>query len=253
MQSETGKGVAPNKVAALTDSEKNQQHIAAQRVFAPRCTCPRCDKVTLPRLDDHMGVNTTSTLMEEPYLVKHFRGCEKDSYGRMIIMEEDLEGLNFSNDEYPQGFGDGVFAADQEGGACSLPSLSSLDQHFMITLKAVRYHPEGGPSSTTVLHRTPLKITQTLVQHVGDRSGAVKYTFQAEEEGGEICAAVSFINVAKLSSFENEPFDCDPRPTSNQIWIDFWDVQLFSVKDGSGTLISRSDLFWKCRQLLCDD
>lgn len=114
---------------------------------------------------------------------------------------------------------------------------------FLITLKAVRYHPEGGPSSTTVLHRTPLKITQTLVQHVGDRSGAVKYTFQAEEEGGEICAAVSFINVAKLSSFENEPFDCDPRPTSNQIWIDFWDVQLFSVKDGSGTLISRSDLF----------
>ena len=249
----TGRGVGPNKVAALTDSEKNQKYIEEQRVFAPRCTCPRCNKVILPRLDDHMGVNTTSILMEEPYLVKHFRGCEKDSYGRMIISEGELDGLSFSNDEYPSDFGDGVFAADEEGEACGLPSLSSLDQLFEITLKAVRYHPEDGPSSTTVLHRAPLKITQTLVQPVGNRSGAVKYTFQAEEEGGEICAAVSFINVAKLSSFENEPFDCDPRPASNQIWIDFWDVQLFSVKDGSGTMISRSDLFWKCRQLLCDD
>ena len=45
------------------------------------------------------------------------------------------------------------------------------------------------------------------------------FRHQAEEEGGEICAAVSFINIAKLSSFENEPFDCDPRPTSNQTMI----------------------------------
>ena len=234
----------------MTDSKKNQKHIEKQRVFAPRCTCPKCNKIILPRLDDHMGVNTTSTLMAEPYLVKHFRGCEKDSYGRMIIQEGDLDGLAFSNDEYPPGFGDGVFANDEESEACSLPSLSSLDQLFEITLKAVTYHPDNGPSSATVLHRTPLEISQTLVQHDGDRSGAVKYTFQAEEEGGDICAAVSFINVAKLSSFANEPFECDPRPTSNQLWIDFWDVHLFSVKEGRGTLISRSDLFWKCRQLL---
>lgn len=236
----------------MNDCKKNQKHIEKQRVFAPRCTCPNCNEVILPRLDDHMGVNTTSILMEEPYLVKHFRGCEKDSYGRMIISEGDLNGLTFSRDEYPPSFGDGVFSNDEESEACSLPSLSSLDQLFEITLKAVVYHPDNGPSSVTVLHRSSLKLSQTIVQHEGDRSGAVKYTFQTEEEGGEICAAVSFINVAKLSSFANEPFECDARPKSNQLWIDFWDVQLFTVKEGSGTQISRSDLFWKCRQLLCD-
>ena len=235
----------------MTRSEVNQGHIDEIRKFAPRCTCSECDDVIVPRITDYGGMNTTTLLMEEPHLAPQFLGCEKDSYGRRIIEEGYLDGLTFSRDEYPPGFGDGIFDNNGEDCVgCDLPSLSSLNELFEITLKAVSYHPKDGPSSVTALHRAPLKITHAMVKDEEEDSGTIEYRFQAKQ-ASEVTAAVSMYNVSKLSSFLHEPFECDSRPTSNQLWINYWDIDLFSVEDGglTATHMSRSDLLWKCGML----
>lgn len=234
----------------VTRNETNKGHIDEIRKFAPRCTCPDCDEITVPRTTDYGGMNTTSLLMEEPHLAPQFLGCEKDSYGRMLIEEGSLDGLTFSSDEYPPAFGDGIFGTGEGCMGCDLPSLSSLNEVFEITLKAVSYHPRDGPSSITVLHRAPLALTHAFVKEGGEDAGTIEYKFQAKQTG-EVMAAVSMYNVAKLGSFLNEPFECDSRPTSNQLWINYWDIDLFGVKDGGLNAIhmSRSDLLWKCGML----
>lgn len=195
-------------------------------------------------------MNTTSLLMEEPHLAPQFLGCEKDSYGRMVIEEGYLDGLTFSRDEYPPGFVEEIFGNGEDCAGCDLPSLSSLDELFEITLKVVSYHPKEGPSSVTVLHRAPLGITHALIKGEGEDAGTIQYKFQAKQES-EVTAVVSMYNVSMLRSFLHEPFECDSRPTSNQLWINYWDIDLFSVKDGAlnGNHMSRSDLLWKCGML----
>ena len=83
------------------------------------------------------------------------RGCEDNCYGRMVIREDDIDGLSFDNDHplTPAGVD-----LPENYDLCHRPTDESLNGLFDVTVKAVSFHKDCGPAVVTIAHQEPLQL-----------------------------------------------------------------------------------------------
>ena len=245
-----GRAVSPRK-SSVSTNEKNEDIIEKLRhEIAPRCTCKDCNEILELVNPDRSMLWCSDLLLHEPYLTPEYRGCEKECYGRTVIKEDDLKQLVFG-DSLGDPFEDIAPEEDEDYHKCSLPDVDSMNSLFEITIKAVRFDHNTGPSSVTIVDRAPLEIYERYARTEGQAAGATEYLFQTDENSTniDIVVEVCFRNTAKLIDFSSDKFECDSRPKSNQLWIKDWGITIMKVDAmhaPEATLLPLSELLWRC-------
>ena len=243
-----GRVVSP-RTSSVSINQKNEDVIEKLRQeIASPCPCGKCFE-TEPFIGDESNLWCNTLLLDEPYLASEYVGCEKECYGRVVIGEDDLDGLAFG-DSLDDAFR-GVAPEDNEYHACGFPDIDSLDYLFEVTLKAVRFDHDNGPSSVTVLDKAPLGMHQRFDCIEGRHAGVSAFVLQtnANDTDTGIVVDVIFHNTAKLIDFSSEKFECDPRPKSNQLWLTNWGINIMKVdtlNPPEATTLAHSELFWRC-------
>ena len=101
------------------------------------------------------GAISSDTICSDFFFAKFMRGCEDNCYGRMVIREDDIDGLSFDNDHplTPAGVD-----LPENYDLCHRPTDESLNGLFDVTVKAVSFHKDCGPAVVTIAHQEPLQL-----------------------------------------------------------------------------------------------
>ena len=223
--------------------EQYKDVIDGMKPHAGKCSCPDCGAKAQIRIQygDTTKVNS-GLLLTDPILGDKMFGFEKDSYGRMKIKEGELPGLAFSKNTQD--------AREEIGfGACGDPDYDSLSGLFEVTLRLIHYDGKNAPSVVNVFNRDYLHSTR-VQQHMKGRDNADFDEESDEEEGPDRYTGALVLNfqnhrgssslayhhsefididskpyvksVAGLFDLTDCPFECDPRPQSNELWLTHW-------------------------------
>ena len=209
------------------------EHSQSQRTLPSTCA-------NLLTLDIRSTFFSNWQKLADFFFAKFMRGCEDNCYGRMVIREDDIDGLSFDNDHplTPAGVD-----LPENYDLCHRPTDESLNGLFDVTVKAVSFHKDCGPAVVTIAHQEPLQLISSrheLDNGCVETLGAVRYHFKSgelkNEDGASFTIAASFKNCAKLLNFDPLEFEegmviaqRGERPTSNQLWVLDWK---FAVLEG---------------------
>lgn len=189
------------------------------------------------------GAISSDTICSDFFFTKFMRGCEDNCYGRMVIHEDDIDGLSFDNSFNMFEGTPAEVDLPEDYDLCHHPTDQSLNGLFDVTVKAVSFHKDCGPAVVTIAHQEPLQLISSRPEFDSgcvETLGAIRYHFKSgelkNEDGTSFTIAASFKNCAMLLNFDPLEFEegmviaqKGERPTSNQLWVLDWN---FAVLEG---------------------